>query len=569
VTRAVIVLRLSKDSTSSSSIERQRAWCTEECERRGWVIVGEAEDVDVSGGVDPFHRPALGGWLRNPHTFDALVAHKMDRLTRDLGDQVLLGRWADKHGIKILAEGQEIDSMTSRMQAMVAEGELRRIAERNREAAARNLNAGNYRGGHAPFGYRPVKVGNAWRLEPDPEQAEVVRRVVERVLSGDPVTRICQDLNAEGVPTTQDAQRLRAGKGYKIDPRTGEPRPARWSVNNLIRMLSSETLLGYAMRSDRVEKNGKPVEDVARNGRKRKQYREKHVILTEDGTPVQRAEPIITADEFGRVQAALQVRRGAAPKRRVNGVALLLQVIFCMVCGRPMYAFHQNRGRPSGGRAYYRCASVVKTSVDAYCGNRSARLDAMDEFVEHSLLAVLGGYPNVRRTYVAGSDHTEQIAEIDRQLDAALMAVTRFTGSQLDNLLRRVDALNETKARLEAEPRVEPGYRYVPTSVLFRDHWKALEPADRNQWLRDHNVRMTYQLLPGESEPTIDLRFADLPALIAVTNPDVARILDRHGDDYRRFMHDEHGGTTTIGPEDGKVIVSFWAGLQSPDAPTP
>ncbi|WP_141282896.1 recombinase family protein, partial [Pseudonocardia hydrocarbonoxydans] len=430
--RALIVLRLSRDSDASSSIERQREATTAECERRGWVVVGEAVDVDVSGKVDPFRRPELGAWLAEPHRFDAIVAQKMDRLTRDSYGKEILGRWAQENGVTILAEGQEYDSLAAGVLALVAQGELRKISERNKEAYDRNLLAGNYRGGHTPFGYKAVKVGNAWRLVIDADESKVIKDIASRIISGEPVARIAESLNRDGVPTTKDRARIRAGK---------EPNGHRWTTSNLIRMLSQETLLGYAVQSDVVTNGrGVVVTKTSKQGRTRKELsRDKRVVIGTNGLPVRRADPVLTESEFRKVQAALSLRRGTAPKRRVRGVALLLQVIFCALCGRPMYAFHTNSGREGEHRAYYRCSSMLDRPA---CGNRSARLPEMDELVTNGLLAMIGAYPNVRRVYVPGSDNTDQIAEIDRQLDGIRRGMAVFVGDQLDRLLAPVPDLN-------------------------------------------------------------------------------------------------------------------------------
>jgi site-specific DNA recombinase len=274
---------------------------------------------------------------------------------------------------------------------------------------------------------------------------------------------------------------------------------------------------------------------TSKQGRTRKEYeRDKRIVLGADGRPVRRADPVISESDFEKVQAALRVRRRASPVRRVNGVALLLQVIFCGVCQKPMYAFHTNSGRPGGGRAYYRCSSTVSRPP---CGNLSARLHDTDEFVTKALLSLLGDFPNVRRVYVPGNDHTDRIAEIARQLDRLRRAVAVFEGDELSRLLDQVKELNATRTELEAEPVVQPGYRYEQTDVLFRDHYGGMTGVEKNQWLRDHVVRITYARASG-SAAKIDLEFGDFPAMVAAVNPEFAAVLDKHGDEFRRSLTD-------------------------------
>lgn len=51
--------RISRSTLESTSIERQREIITSWAETNDHEIVGWAEDVDVSGAVDPFEAPAL------------------------------------------------------------------------------------------------------------------------------------------------------------------------------------------------------------------------------------------------------------------------------------------------------------------------------------------------------------------------------------------------------------------------------------------------------------------------------------------------------------------------------
>ena len=75
--RALIVIRLSKVTDATTSPERQLEICGELCQQRGYEVVGVAEDLDVSGSVDPFNRkqrPRLSRWLANEEEpFDVIV----------------------------------------------------------------------------------------------------------------------------------------------------------------------------------------------------------------------------------------------------------------------------------------------------------------------------------------------------------------------------------------------------------------------------------------------------------------------------------------------------------------
>jgi hypothetical protein len=64
--RALVVIRLSRATDTTTSPERQLQTYRELRTQRGYEVVGVAEDLDVSGAVDPFDRekrPNLSRWL--------------------------------------------------------------------------------------------------------------------------------------------------------------------------------------------------------------------------------------------------------------------------------------------------------------------------------------------------------------------------------------------------------------------------------------------------------------------------------------------------------------------------
>jgi hypothetical protein len=72
--RALSAIRLSVRTDETTSPARQRAANSNEAARRGAVVVGEAEDLDVSATkTTPFDRPELGAWLQHPDDFDMII----------------------------------------------------------------------------------------------------------------------------------------------------------------------------------------------------------------------------------------------------------------------------------------------------------------------------------------------------------------------------------------------------------------------------------------------------------------------------------------------------------------
>ncbi|WP_235660627.1 recombinase family protein [Mycobacteroides abscessus] len=209
--RALIVTRLSRATEAATSPERQMEICQGLCDDRGYEVVGHAEDLDVSGSVDPFdrkRRPNIARWPANEaEPFDVIVVYRVDRLTRSLRHLQKLVHWAEDNGKLVVSATEPHFNMTTPFAPVlialigtVAEMEPEAIRERNSSAARHNIRAGRWRGGQPPWGYVSSNASGEWRLVPCPEQVELINEVVARVLSGEPLQRVAHDLTSGAFP---------------------------------------------------------------------------------------------------------------------------------------------------------------------------------------------------------------------------------------------------------------------------------------------------------------------------------------------------------------------------------
>lgn len=496
--RALIVVRLSRVTDATTSPERQREICEELCRQRGYDVVGIAQDLDVSGAVDPFDRkkrPNLARWLAGEHTdeagnpalFDVIVAYRVDRLTRSIRHLRKLVDWAEDNDKLVVSATEPHFDMTSPFAAVlialigtVAEMELAAISERNASSKQRDIRLGKYRGGTPPWGYRPERDGDGvWRLVHDVEHVKVIHEVVRRVLAGDPLNRVAHDLTRRGIPTVKDRIAQLQGKPMK---------GTAWNVTPLKRSLLSEAMLGYAVSG------GKP-------------------IRSEDGSPVVRSEPILDRKDFDalRVELSSRSKRGDPTKRSTS---LLLRVIYCGICGEPAYRFN---GGSHSQYPRYRCRSMSKTTR---CGNRTVRLDEADSAVESVILRMLGESERLERQWDSGSDNSAELAE----LDAELVDVTSLIGTpayrigtpQRAALDARIESLATRQAELSAEAVTPAGWTWQPTGELFSDWWERQDVTARNVWLRSMGIRLDFD------RTGLRLDLGDLQTLTGQLRPDGA-----------------------------------------------
>lgn len=214
-------IRLSRSTEESTSADRQREAIERWASDHDHKVVGWAEDLDVSGAVNPFHTPALGGWLteERKHDWDIICAWKLDRVSRRAVPMGSLFSWLLDNDKTLVCTADSIDLSTpmgrliAYVIATIAEGELEAIRERNRASHQKLRELGRWTGGKPIYGYTPKKLNaGGWELAPDPVTSEVLIEVVDRAIKGESLGSIAADLTSRGVPTQNDYIRMKSGK---------------------------------------------------------------------------------------------------------------------------------------------------------------------------------------------------------------------------------------------------------------------------------------------------------------------------------------------------------------------
>lgn len=487
--RALIVIRLSRVTDATTSPERQRQACEDLCATRGYQVVGIAEDLDVSAGkTSPFDRPQLGKWLKRPQDFDVIVFMRVDRFVRRLFDLADAIRWSQDHGVALVSATEshfdlstKLGGVVALLVASIAEMELDAISERNASAFKHNFSKGKWRGGQPPWGYLPDDSTGEWRLVQDPQQVEVIHEVVERVLKGEPLRRISHDLTQRKLLTPRD--RFAQSRGREV-------RGYEWHSAPLKRALTSHTLLGYAVaREQLTDAQGRPQRD----DKGRKVFGAEVIMRSDDGSPIVRAEPIITREIFDRLAVELAGRENRKePTKRSTG--LLLRILYCDVCGKPAYRLKGGVGR----KPRYRCGSYQSTYN---CANRTIDLEWADAEVERHVLANLGAMERKTRVWFAGNDHTDELREVNDTLadlvDALGTGAFKRGTPARERLDARIQALTERQEELSSAPTTPAGWVYEGTGELFSDWWERSDVEDRNIWLRQNGFRWVWSSHTG------------------------------------------------------------------------
>ena len=198
----------------------QRAACESRIHGTG-TIVCEFTDVQSGrssdcAGIEALLREAASERRR----FDAVVTYKAERFARSMylslhyEHELTLGipiYVSDEFG----EPGRPTSVLTRRIKQAVGEWHVLELVEESRLGMEENTRQGFNTGGVAPYGYRKVYLPHPSktmaergfrkaRLEPDPDQAPIVRWIFQEfVFGGRTIRHLVEELNARGVPSAR------------------------------------------------------------------------------------------------------------------------------------------------------------------------------------------------------------------------------------------------------------------------------------------------------------------------------------------------------------------------------
>jgi site-specific DNA recombinase len=211
--RCAIYARFSSERQSPTSIDDQVRKCREHAQRNGWrVIDGHIYADEALSGASTDRAglqrllAAVDGAAR---PFDCILIDDSSRLTRRLADALNLFERLTFAGIRIVAVSQGVDSASPQAELLMSVHGMidavywRELAQKTHRGMQGRALAGMATGGRC-FGYRSLRgADQSVRLEVQPQEAAIVRRIFEMYSRGQSLKRIASQLNAEGVVSPQ------------------------------------------------------------------------------------------------------------------------------------------------------------------------------------------------------------------------------------------------------------------------------------------------------------------------------------------------------------------------------
>ncbi|MFD8615394.1 recombinase family protein [Streptomyces sp. NPDC059631] len=455
--RASLYVRLSRQASDTNlSLDGMTDDLREVCRREGLTEVSLHVDDGLSGGFRD--RPAFAEWIADARTGRAnvLLTWHVDRLTREglnVAAQLLdvvegkdhtSGRLISRPVRLLDVKGLDSDHgeafrLRFVLQAEIARAERERMRERSKAAHRRLAQAGRYRGGFTPYGYKavPAPDGKGQTLAIEPREAEAIRECVDRMLSGHTLGRVSRWLNDQGYA-----------------PR----RAQEWSRRGLLHVLTGDAILG------RVSRGGKPVRDA-------------------EGAILAPFPAIITEAESVALKAACNPAGGRKTPMGRQPSRLLSGLLTCFSCGATLTVVRRN-----GRTAAYRCMSsgMGKTCEAAV----SVGAQIIEDHVTARYLAAVGRMPMMREHVI--TEGVNELAAVDAEIaDVMAQVATRATPA----LFERLTALQAKREDLDGkapEQRVE----IVDTGRTVAQWWEDAHIDDRRDALAE--AFSLLQVSPGK-----------------------------------------------------------------------
>jgi len=359
--KVALYLRVSTEDQAKEgySLEVQEECLRDYAKREQSKVYKVYCDDGISGYTK--ERPALRKLFADAKNgrFDIVLAYKLDRFSRNLRDLLNLVEELSSYGVGFKSATEVFDTTNSAGKLMFqqlgsfAEFERNRIKERVFPGMIKGVQKGNWQGArYAPYGYRYIKEKKL--LEVVPEEAEIVKTIYSMYLTGSTTSEITAYLYRREFKT-----------------RTG----IRFHSKLVCDILKNKIYIGKLVWNRRHYNKKEKTKGGYGKGYRYVQ-RETSDTVEAQG----KHEPIISAEDFNRVQLRLLSNRNVARRVFNKHEHLLTGIIKCAYCGSNFQGLTSTSNHKKKIRKkLYRCRLKAETrSIE--CKNKNIAAVTYDEF---------------------------------------------------------------------------------------------------------------------------------------------------------------------------------------------
>ena len=204
--RVAAYCRVSSDLPSQeTSIDNQREHYENYIKaHEDWEFAGIYWETGVSG-TKTEKRPELQRLIADCQAgnIDLVITKSISRFARNTTDCLEMVRTLTSMNIRLIFEKEKIDTKTMESEFLLtllsafAENESRSLSDNLKWGIRKRFQAGTYKGGKVPYGYRRSKTGYIIY----PAEAETVRRIFSALEEGKGTAVIAKELNEDHIPT--------------------------------------------------------------------------------------------------------------------------------------------------------------------------------------------------------------------------------------------------------------------------------------------------------------------------------------------------------------------------------
>jgi site-specific DNA recombinase len=440
-TRAAIYCRISSDQEGRrQGVKDQEQDCRDVCEEKGYTITAVYVDNNRTAADPNKPRPEydrLMNEVRAGH-IDVLVVTIVDRLYRQPVELEQFFTDALSAGLTQVSTRRGDYDLTNEERRFDLRDEVNRagrevaiIRRRVKRRHQQRADDGLPNGGSRPFGFEQDRITHR------PDEAALIRELVERFLVTGSINAIANDWNGRGIKTvaTQEHERFLAGEREK------DRKPTVWRQPGLLKMLRAPRIAGLRQHGTEA-----PVPAVW--------------------------EPIIPLETWQQVQAVLD-----NPSRRwvrSDHTFPLVGILTCDACGRPLGQLNRTRGSEYACR-WAKCTrrtSVDAAAVDAYV--LRILLPLCDSPAMRSIVAAEAGVSEeeAQALVMANADDEAKVSEL-----ADLVADGDLDPSAYAKATKKIRAAIEDRQGQLASLRSGTALDLLGGSVV--DSWDNLAQPDR------------------------------------------------------------------------------------------
>ncbi|MDL2258455.1 recombinase family protein [Eubacteriales bacterium OttesenSCG-928-K08] len=354
-----------------------------------------------------FDRPGFQRMLADAESgrINCIIVKDLSRFGRNAIDA---GYYIEKYlpslGVRFIAVTDSFDSndgdggIILPLKNLIAESYALDISRKCKSVQRQNIRDGKFVGGLAPYGYAKDPQ-DCRHLIVDPEAADVVRKIFDWAAQHMGIGEITRTLNNEGMLPPSHYKRA---KGLIENEKLVGIQ--YWQIRTVREILHDRVYAGDMEQGKSRTINGKEIPT------------DPSEWICVKNTH----EPVISRDQFNRVQAILQKTYEHDKASRSEAVPYSPNIfkgkVYCAHCGQPMHRHRQNKD----GIYWYRCETQWKLKKDACVQVSVKEADIKSSILatlQNQTEAILGEYIHTKRDCGGIMEETAQtrLREISRK----------------------------------------------------------------------------------------------------------------------------------------------------------